>query len=199
MLDKPIDLIRFQRHSTRAGADLGPVMAYWNSLRQGRVVPDRADLNPEALRPYLAQSGIVERTQAGGAKIRIAGRHLEQVMGMNMRGMPLRSLFALSHRSRLDAVVSEMFEGPKLLTLSLAAVFDAQPIASGHMALMPLADMQGTISRALMVLTPQSPPERIPCRFRIRHAHLALIDGTGDGPDPTGDPPRLRVIEGGLA
>lgn len=179
--------------------DLGPIKAYWDRVRAGRIVPARADIDPEAMHPYLGQSGIIERTRPGTVKIRLAGRKLEALMGMEMRGMPLRAMFTVAHRDRLEALLTQVFEGPRVLTMGLSAAFEGQPLVTAHLALMPLSDIRGEVTRALMVMTPQSEPARMPCRFDIHHAHLALIATETPTDPPRAETPQLRVITGGLA
>jgi len=197
--DPPESRVVPLRTQTEA-SDIGPVIQYWNRLRNGRTVPPRSEIDPRGLSAYIGQSGIVERRPDGAVKVRLAGRQLQGLYGTELRGLPLRSLFAVAHRARLEELLREMFEGPRLLTMTLTARFEGQPLVIARMALMPLSDLNGEITRALMVLTPQAKPAHVPCRFQIQHAHLALIAPQPEA-RPKGDPRRERakfsVIEGG--
>jgi len=186
-----------------SSAALGHVVGYWQGLRTGAGIPARADIDPNRLRPYLGQSGIMERTPQGAVKLRVAGHGFFKLMGMEPSGMPLRALFHVHERDRLQALVAEMLEAPNLLTLSLMASQPNTSKASGQMVLMPLADMKGAATRALILLTVG--PGRIvpPCRFTIRHAELTPLTAPEPVMHPTGirversGKPRLTVIEGG--
>lgn len=70
----------------RVVADL---RAYWDELRQGRAVPTRADVQPAGIGDGLDYAFILERIAPGAARFRLAGRHLVDLMGMEVRGMPL--------------------------------------------------------------------------------------------------------------
>jgi len=179
-------------------ANLGPVLAYWQRLRAGRRVPARTDLDPEAIRAYLPHSGIVERHTTGRVSFRLAGRKLEVLTGMALRGMPLRSLFRVAHRARFEALLREVFEGPRVMTLSLSAARAGEPLVTADLLLLPLSDQRGEMTRALAVLTPVDRPTGVPHRFDIRRAHLAAPESENAARPPVRKRPDLRVISGGL-
>ena len=68
---------------------LADLRSYWDSLRKGRAVPDRADVEPKGIRRALDYAFILERIAPGAARFRLAGRHLVDLMGMEVRGMPV--------------------------------------------------------------------------------------------------------------
>jgi len=179
-------------------ANLAPVLAYWQRLRAGRRVPARTDLDPEAIRAYLPHSGIVERSTTGRVSFRLAGRKLEKLTGTALRGLPLRSLFRVAHRARFEALVSEVFEGPRVMTLSLSAARAGEPLVTAAMLLLPLSDQQVEITRALAVLTPVDRAAGVHHRFDIRRAHLAPPNSETSARPPARKRPDLRVISGGL-
>lgn len=178
---------------------IAPVRAYWDDLRQGRAAPSRADIDPTAISPYLGQSGIVERTANGRVKLRLAGKQVQNLMQMDPRGTPLRTLFTLNSRDRLNDLLDDVFFGPSLLTMTLTTEPLAGDPITAQMALMPLTDMGGAVSRALMVLTVPPGPIPAPCRFHIRHAHVTPTTQTHLPPVPLAERPRLRLIQGGLS
>ena len=81
----------------RVVADL---RAYWDELRQGRAVPTRADVQPAGIGDGLDYAFILERIAPGAARFRLAGRHLVDLMGMEVRGMPLCSVLNAGSRGR---------------------------------------------------------------------------------------------------
>jgi hypothetical protein len=166
---------------------LGPVIAYWQSLRRGRPVPARTDLDPAGLLPFLSASGIVERDRAGRIRFRLAGRVIAECLGVEPRGMPLRALFAFAARDRIQALATAAFDCPQLVRLTLVAEApdpDMPPVAV-PCALLPLSDTAGTVNRALFCLDidPRSHILR-PCRLQIREAHLTALT-----------PPRLSAVK----
>ena len=96
-------------------APAGPVgvdgaVAYWHRLRRGRTIPARADLDPMALRPWLPLSGIVEQAPSGKIRFRLGGSGRASLMGVEVRGMPLRSLFAVGARPWLGDLAEAFLE-----------------------------------------------------------------------------------------
>lgn len=190
----------------RVGPDpdpLGPVLVYWQGLRRGRPVPARTDLDPAALQPWLAGAGIVERDPQGRIRFRLGGRMLGRLFGIDARGMPLRALFAVGARDRLAALAAAAFDGPQVLRLTLVAPMagaGARP-ALVQMAVLPLSDGSGAVTRALVCVDVDPRAAiHLPCRFHIRQAHLSAA---GPSPRLTGlrvvrrAAPALTLIEGG--
>jgi hypothetical protein len=60
-------------------------LGYWRSLLKGRAMPARADLDPRAMRGFLADMGLMEtRKKADGTSdyfVRLAGTRTEQIYG----------------------------------------------------------------------------------------------------------------------
>ena len=98
--------------------DLQMLHEYWNSLRDGRAVPRRADLDPgkiPRLLPYIMMYNVVP---GGGYTIRLVGEEVVRFVGRNATGQPAGS--TLSPRSAetvvaiLDMVTRE--RAPKFRT-----------------------------------------------------------------------------------
>src|SRR5690606_32280451 len=53
---------------------------YWQSLRRGRAVPARADVEPHGISRALDHAFVLERIAPGAARFRLAGRHLIDLM-----------------------------------------------------------------------------------------------------------------------
>lgn len=132
------------------GRILSEMRAYWSSLRQGRSVPSRADITPLGLRGTLDFAFILERVGAGGARFRLAGRHLVELMGMEVRGMPLCALMHPGSRGRLSDVIEAVFQGPQIADIDLVSPASyGCPDLTGRMLLLPLRSDLGDVSRVL--------------------------------------------------
>ena len=81
------------RREASAPRPLREVEAYWELLRDGRLVPDRSEVDPRGFPGALAHSFLLERIAPGHARVRVTGRHLSDLMGIDMQGLPLSSLF----------------------------------------------------------------------------------------------------------
>ena len=88
--------------------------AYWDDLRAGRAAPERADVDPAAIRHILANTFILEVT--GGpvrprdVRFRLSGTRLNALFGRDLRGAPFESILASGGtlaESLLDAVAGD--------------------------------------------------------------------------------------------
>ncbi|WP_134725847.1 PAS domain-containing protein [Paracoccus luteus] len=152
---------------------------YWQSLRVGRAIPGRADVEPRGLRRTLDFAFILERVAPGAARFRLAGRHLVDLMGMEVRGMPLCAFVAPSSRGRLSDVLETVFKGPQIVEMTLSA--DAgygRPALAGRMLLLPLRSDLGDVTRALGCLVTEGEVGRAPRRFDLTAETLTpVIEG----------------------
>ena len=120
-------------------AALAQVEAYWEALRGNRVVPRRSDIDPRGIEHALENAFIVERIAPGIARLRIAGAHLTEVMGMEVRGMPLSTFFTPDARAQVAQVLEEVCQSPATAQLRFAAPESVgRPALEGRMVLLPL-------------------------------------------------------------
>ena len=174
--------------------------AYWTGLQRGRAVPDRADVDPRAIERTLEYAFILERVAPGHARFRIAGTHLNDLMGMEVRGMPLAAFFAPEAREMLQDGLEQVFSVPEILELTLSGEdgFGRPPLAA-RMLLMPLKSDLGDVTRVLGCLVGEGQIGRTPRRFMITAAEAsAVIPGAPTGPrlipDSGGDAPQTGLV-----
>lgn len=164
------------------------VCAYWSGLRQNGTVPRRASIDPQALGAALPHVFLAELVTPRVARLRICGHRIEALMGMDMRGMPLSVLFQGAARDDLAEALEQTATGARvILSLQSDSGF-GQPKAKATLALMPLADEAGRLTRLLGVLDQRGQITRMPCRFTLARP---VFD------DPAPLRPVLRVITGG--
>lgn len=173
---------------------LTELRAYWESLRHGRAIPYRSDIEPKGLRKALDYAFILERLAPGAARFRLAGKHLIDLMGMEVRGMPLCSLVNPRARGRLSDVLESVFKAPQIAQLRLRSESAyAQPELDAHMLLLPLRSDLGDTTRILGCMVSEGELGRGPRRFDILHdAVFPVIEGAAViEPSPSGfaEPP----------
>lgn len=174
--------------AARREAHLRAFRAHWESCRKGHDVPARTDIDPRRIEPLLAQTFIAERIAPGAVRLRIAGMHLNDLMGMEARGMPLCSFIAPSDRADFALRLVYLFDGPAILRLDLYSRAGLGRSALGAtMMMLPLRSDLGDVSRALGCLVAHGPVGRPPRRFDIRHAEIL----------PLGSAARFATIPGG--
>lgn len=166
-------------------AELTDFFGYWQSMRRGADVPRRTDIDPRGIEALLSNTFIAERIAPGLARMRIAGSHLADLMGMEVRGMPISAFIAPSHRDALSHHLVRVFDQPAILRLGLASPGRAGDLA-GQMLILPLRSDLGDISRALGCLVTSGDPGRGPRRFEITAAHVTPLGDTEAQRAPTG-------------
>ncbi len=183
---------------------LKQIDAYWEGLRtearNGGRVPRRADIDPRGIDRALSQAFILERIAPGLARIRIAGRHLNDLMGMEVRGMPFTSLFTAPARRRMMDVLESVFEGPRKAEISIVAEKGiGRPALAGRILLLPLRSDLGDVSRILGGFATTGNIGRPPRRFDISGIQMAEIGGKARVFLPAGKRPESRPAPAGAA
>ncbi|WP_246175159.1 PAS domain-containing protein [Paracoccus limosus] len=147
---------------------VGELRGYWEGLRQGRAIPARADIEPRGIRRALDYAFILERIAPGAARFRLAGRHLIDLMGMEVRGMPICSLLNTSSRGRLSDVLETVFRGPQIAEMRIESPASyGRPQLTGRMLFLPLRSDLGDVTRALGCLVAEGSVGQSPRRFDL--------------------------------
>ncbi len=178
------------------------VEAYWDALRGARLVPDRSEVDPRGIERALEHAFILEQVAPGVGRLRIAGGHLSDLLGMEVRGMPLSALFLPEARIDLASTLEQVCTTPSMATLSLQAETGiGKPALDARLVLLPMTDAFNQINRILGCLDSQGGVGRAPRRFAITARRLTPL-GAGqvkpDWPTPARAPAH-RVGEHGLA
>lgn len=172
----------------RSGKSLSPIRqaeAYWCALRDGAAVPKRAQIDPRGLENILEYAFILERIAPGIARFRLAGNHLTELAGMEVRGMPLTSFFTPAARTQIGAVLEHMFDAPAVAELTLTGeTRRGRAPLEARMILLPLEDEMGNVNRALGVLIADGDMGRKPNRFDLRTTGLRPVNGAVPCPQP---------------
>jgi hypothetical protein len=163
------------------------VCAHWASLRTRHALPARAALDPSELADALPHVFLAEFVTPRVARIRLCGHKVEEVMGMDLRGMPLTTLFGPNAREDITSALEIVGHGARATLILQAERGFGQPDMCAQLALMPLCDANGRISHVLGVLERHGQIGRRPRRFATAKP----------APVATEARPMLRVISGG--
>lgn len=172
-------LTRLLRRRCHEDAALDAISEYWHGLRRGHEVPRRADLDPRAFSDHVSSVFVLEKIAPGLARFRIAGQQVSEVMGMDLRGMPLSALIQLGSRDALQSDLVRLFEEPAILRLRLRS----GARLTGAMLLLPLRSDLGDISRALGILRTRGPVGSGVNRFGITSSSVQSL-GPAQGLPP---------------
>ncbi|WP_417248809.1 PAS domain-containing protein [Celeribacter sp.] len=144
------------------------VEAYWERLRNGRPVPSRAEIDPRGMQNALEYAFILERIAPGVARFRLAGMHLTDLMGMEVRGMPLTAMLLPEARKQMSEVLEAVCQTPQVTTLTLKSArgIGRAPLEA-KLLLCPLKSDFGDVNRVLGCLQAKGEIGRQPRRFDI--------------------------------
>jgi hypothetical protein len=137
---------------------LRSVIGYWDSLRGMHLVPSRMALDPAQMRPHLQNAAILEAPRPGTVRVRLAGARINALMGMEVRGMPLRALFDLADRGRVTVAAEQALADPSVLIVDAIAPAPRYGLSHARelrtqIAILPMVDNDLATTRALYVMS----------------------------------------------
>ena len=161
------------------------VRAYWEALRDGVALPPRARIDPRGLSGALEHTFLLEQIAPGLARFRLAGMHFFDLMGMEVKGMPVSALVTPASRDRLAQDLGQLFTGSAILDMSLEAERGlGLPALKGRMVLLPVTGSNGQPDMALGCLETHGEIGRKPRRFGISH----IVSEPVHRPEPSVQP-----------
>ena len=164
---------------------LSQVEAYWEALRGTRLMPQRSEIDPRGIESALEYTFVLERIAPGMARIRIAGSHLSDLMGMEVRGMPLTSLIAPSGRRQINDLIEDVCQRPAVCEIRLSAeMTTTKPHLDARMLLLPMKSDLGDVSRILGCLVARGDIGLTPRRFDIVGSKIQPISAASMAPTP---------------
>lgn len=171
---KVVEMNRF-----RKGGPLSPLRqaeAYWTALRRGDDVPSRSQIDPRGLENILSNTFILERIAPGIARFRLAGSLVNEMAGMEVRGMPITAFFTTEARKQLSSAMEHMFDTPAIIELELQVeAARLQTPREARMLLLPLRSDLGDISRVLGVLVADEGKSATTQRFSISSIEMRAV------------------------
>lgn len=191
---KTQNVVEMSDHHPESGfAAIAQVEAYWEALRGARIVPKRSEIDPRGIEGALENAFIVERVAPGIARLRIAGSHLNDLMGMEVRGMPLTALFNPSARQLISETIEEVFQAPGTGRFRLTSSgSEGRPEGEARMILLPLKSDLGDVSRLLGCLVFKGQIGLAPRRFDVLDRDFTFLLPGSDAtriPGPEQDTP----------
>ena len=159
-------------------AHIAQVEAYWHALRGRRIVPRRAEVDPRGIESALEYAFILEQVAPGIGRLRIAGGHLVDLLGMEVRGMPLTAFFQPEARRALAECLVQVCNAPATARLSFQAETGiGKPPLEARLLLLPMRGESGEISRVLGCLDSSGSIGRTPRRFTVTARQMTEVTG----------------------
>ncbi|AXX99741.1 PAS domain-containing protein [Profundibacter amoris] len=153
------------------------IEAYWEGLRMGRLVPLRSEIDPRGIERALEYTFILERIAPGLGRFRLSGMHLNDLLGMEVRGMPFTSFFTPAARNTVTDALELVFDGPQVAELTLTAEKGiGRPAMDAKVILLPLRSDLGEVTRVLGALVTDGPIGRAPRRFNVANVQMKVLE-----------------------
>lgn len=143
------------------------LLSYWETLRGGRLVPARSDIDPRAIKNCLPHTFVLEKSRAGISRFRLAGMQVCNLLGMELRSMPALSLINPDDRDKFVKVLNAVMDNPQIVELHLSGEAYGNKRIKAQMLLMPMVDREHDVSRILGCIILETPLTRAPIRFDI--------------------------------
>ncbi len=141
----------------------------WRALAGNGRIPRRRDIDPRALAEVLEYCFVLERIAPGTGRIRLGGRHLAALLGMDVSGMPFSALFEPASRKEIQRIFADCCAGPALMRLELEAPCGiGRPALRAAMLLAPLTDDEDRLTRVIGCLQSAGRIGRAPRRLLLR-------------------------------
>lgn len=160
--------------------------AYWSRLKGARSAPDRADIDPAAIRQLLADTFIVEIDQACVFPIRLSGTRLNALWLADQKGRSFLDLWREEDRRNVAAALLTVIDGVTPIVAGARAPAERGPGVELELLLLPLRHFGKTHSRLLGSLAPAYAPDwlgRAPAR-PLELISLRVIDVTTERTAP---------------
>lgn len=134
------------------------LFAYWNELRGARSAPERRDIDPTRIRHALANTFILEATEAGEFRFRLAGSHLCSAYCRELKGRSFARLWHARDRDAVETLIKAVTDdhAVALLTFSGSGQHAAQ--VSFETILLPLRHNGTTNTRIIGAITAMEEP-----------------------------------------
>jgi hypothetical protein len=86
------------------------LFSYWNNLRAERAAPERADIDPAAIRALLRDTFILEVDPGRNLPVRVAGARVSALFNRELKGQSFVELYREDDRECLSAIVESVLD-----------------------------------------------------------------------------------------
>jgi len=194
----PRNILEFGPYQTAmTHPPLAEIRRYWDDLRAGRLMPLRSEVDPRDMSSFLECCFILDRKTAGDVRFRVAGMALNDIMGMELRGMHLRSMIEPSARAQFSASLEKMFDTPEIQDYQLRSAPAHAPALTARLLILPLRDDKGEVTRAMGCLVTSGIVGIPPRRFTV--TCTSLLTGARNNHEPRANHGRKAPAIAGFA
>lgn len=171
---------------------------YWNTLRGERAAPDRASVDPLAIRSILADTFIIEVDADGLFPLRVAGARVNALWLADLKGTSFLDLWRNEDRRSVHAALMSVVDGVAPLVGGARGCAPGDVELEIEFLLLPLRHFGRTHSRVLGSLSPMRGAEAIG-QMRVgslEFLSMRMIDAPRvvAAASPDASPPRPRLV-----
>jgi hypothetical protein len=184
------------------------LFAYWSELKGARSAPDRADIDPVAIRHLLADTFIVEIDADRRFPLRLCGTRIDALWLSEKKGQPFVDVWRPEDRRGVAAALLAVVDGVTPIVAGVKTHAAGYAALELELLLLPLRHFGKTHSRVLGALSPVYQPEWLGQLQAgpLEMISMRIIDAAPrasspisppfQAPNMTGRRPRLIVYDG---
>lgn len=134
------------------------LFAYWQEKRGTRPAPERAEIDPGAIRGLLGDAFILALDRSAGHPVRLAGTRLCALFGREIKGEPFLAFWGGSNRSIMEGLLSILSDECTGTVASATTENENGDPVDLELLLLPLSIRRPIFARAIGVLAPLKIP-----------------------------------------
>jgi hypothetical protein len=133
--------------------------AYWEERRGKRLAPERAEIEPGAIRQVLSDAFILALGGRAGHPFRLAGTRVCALFGRELKGERFIGLWAAASQPIVSDLLA-ILEDERVGTVAGVSAYNGagEPVEL-ELLLLPLSATRPSLARAIGVLAPLKTPQ----------------------------------------
>lgn len=131
---------------------------YWNGLRQGRAAPERAEIDPAAIRHILADTFMLEVDAGGAFPFRLSGTRINALFDVELKGRSFADLWRTKEAENMAALLLNVADTACPVLANVAAAPAGYAPAELELLLLPLRHPGKRRGRILGLMTCSEQP-----------------------------------------
>jgi hypothetical protein len=172
---------------------------YWDRQRGGRLAPERADIEPSAIRQVLGDTFVLAADGNPGYPFRLAGTRLCALFSRELKGESFLGLWERAGQTALRELLAVVMEEKTAVVASVAAATAQDSVLAVNLELLilPLSHTTRGEARVLGAMAPMTVPYWLGARS-VGPLKLGMFRHIGASVDSTPSAPRLVAAAGRL-
>jgi len=135
--------------------------AYWEDLRGRRPAPERAEIEPRAIRQILSEAFILALDHTAGYPFRLAGTRICALFGRELKSEPFIRLWDDASQRTIEELLGILADEWVGTVAGATARNDSGELIELELLLLPLSATRPTLQRIIGVLAPLKAPNWI--------------------------------------